>query len=125
VAEQRRMPPIAFALLGVTVGGPLVRSREATPEPLPPGTPSARVVLALLMLGPAAAEAAVPVIEDRLATQSSAWYKRPFADVFSGWTVRAAADAPVVLIELTLGRGTSADGWLDLVRTHDLGFVAW
>ncbi len=67
-AERGEMPSITTVLLGMTAGGPLpgLGSPDALPEPPPPGMPLARLQIGLLMPDRTMAEAAGPVLEDRL-----------------------------------------------------------
>lgn len=123
-AELSQMPRVALALLGETAGGPLPTNADGTPEPLPDDTPTGRGFIGLLMPGPAAAEDAVPVIEERLATGSTLSDGRPFADIFTDPTVRAIRDDALVLIDLPFGQ-TQRGILLRLLITRDLGFIAW
>jgi hypothetical protein len=120
-AEFRRMPPVVTALLGSTAGGPLF---AATPEPMAPGQAAARVVAALVMTSPDAAKTAVPVIEERLATGATR-HGLAYAEMFPGHEGRAAANAPVVLIELIPAAETPREILYRLAVTRDLGFLAW
>jgi hypothetical protein len=118
-----RLPPVSLALLGVTAGGPLTPPVGLTPEPLPPGMPAARLLLALHMRSPADAAAAVPVIEERLATLASWESGRPYAEYFPERVVRAVTDEPVVLIELSLAVGESTRTLVQMWIDQDLAFV--
>ena len=97
---------------------------EGTLEPLPEGTPVGRGFIGLLMPGPAAAEDAVPIIEERLATGSTLADGRPFADIFPDPTVTAIPEDSLVLIDLPFGK-TQRGILLRLLITRDLGFIAW
>ncbi len=123
-AVTAQMPQVYLALLGETAGGPLMPIGEGTPEPLPDDVPTARGVVVLLMQGPAAAEEAVPVIEERLATGATASDQQPFAELFPDPTVTAVPEEAVVVVELPFGE--TARGILrTLFNSRDLGFVAW
>lgn len=122
--EADEMPPVELAILGATAGGPLMRPGSATPEPLPPGTPDARVFVALLTISPRAAEQSVPIIEERLATESTASTNQPFTELFPEYTVEAVSDEPVVLIDLSLGEA-HRNILLRLLFSRDLTFIAW
>lgn len=125
-AAQASLPPIELALLAVTVGGPLrTFAPAATPVPLPPGAPTARFVLALLLSSPEDAAAASPVITERLATGVSSWQDRPFAALFPEQSVRAVRGEPVVVVELAYGAATPSGIWLRLLNERGLEFVAW
>jgi hypothetical protein len=123
-AELRQMPRVALALLGETAGGPLPSPPEGTPEPLTDDAPTGRAFIGLLMPGPAAAEDAVPIIEERLATGVTLSDVRPFADIFPDPTVTAIPDEALVLIDLPFGE-TQRGILLRLLITRDLSFIAW
>ena len=107
IAEQAQsgMPPILLALAGTTGE-----------------TPVSRACYTLLMASEEDAEAAVPVIEERLETGVSVATQEPWAELFSDWTVEAVADAPVVTVELETERPAL---WFNLIFQRDTGFVAW
>ncbi len=121
-AAIAEMPRVSLALLGETAGGPLMPAGEGTPEPLPENVPAARGVIVLLMPGPAAAEAAVPVIEERLATGATLSNGQPFAQLFPDPTVTAVPEEAVVVVELPFGE-TSRGILRVLFNSRDLGFV--
>ena len=123
-AVTAEMPRVSLALLGETAGGPLLPSGEGTPAPLPEGVPRAQGVIVLLMPGPAAAQEAVPVIEERLATGATASEQQPFAEIFPEPTVTAVPEEAVVVVELPFGE-TSRGILRILFNSRDLGFVAW
>ncbi len=87
--------------------------------------PDAHAVIVLLMLSPAAAETAAPVIEERLATGSSTRTGEPYADFFPRQTVEAVERSPVVLIDLTLGESTPPGILMQMLFSRDLEFLAW
>lgn len=107
IAEQAQsgMPPILLALAGTTGE-----------------TPISRACYTLLLASEEDAEAAVPVIEERLETGVSVATQEPWSDLFSGWTVGAVADAPVVTVELETERPAL---WFNLIFQRDTGFLAW
>jgi hypothetical protein len=121
----------------MTAGGPLVvRERPtegtpipATPLPLPAGVPTARVLAMLAMAGEQAAAAAVPVIEERLATGQvttlGEQQPRPYTELFSAWEVRAVPGTPVVQVELTPAPGVSRFILVSLLQEYQLTFAAW
>jgi hypothetical protein len=76
------------------------------------------------MPGPAAAQEAVPVIEERLATGATASEQQPFAEIFPEPTVTAVPEEAVVVVELPFGE-TSRGILRILFNSRDLGFVAW
>ena len=121
VAATSEMPPVAMALLGATAGGPLMWDDVETPA----GVPDARAVALVLMLTPAAAEVAVSVIEDRLATGTSVDSGVPYSEWFPAHEVVAVPSRPVVLVELTLGPETPANILTSMLDRRDLGFLAW
>lgn len=129
IAELGQMPSVGLALLGTTAGGPVrpLGGDAATPFPAPPGAPRARFVLALLLANRAAAETAVPVVLERLASGRSTRADEPWATIFPAAERRVAAipDAPILLVDLGLGEDVSPRIGFDLLYTRDLGFVAW
>lgn len=129
MAGQALMPPVRLALLGITPGGPLQAplAGEETPEPAPPDQARARFVLVLLMTDVEAAEAAVPVVEERLRTGQSQASRRAFADLFptDEQRIEAIAGEPVLLVDLGLGDETPLNIWVQMLFNRDLGFVAW
>lgn len=123
IADRSDMPPVVMALLGMTAGGPIQPDDESVA--LPPDSPDAHAVIALLTLSPEAAGIAAPIIEDRLATGSSTQTDRPYAELFPRRTVEAVPEVPVVLIELTLGEETHRGILMQMLFNRDLGFLAW
>lgn len=105
IADQAGMPPILLALIGTT--GEI---------------PVSRACYTLLMASEEDAATAVAVIEERLESGQSVATQQPWSDLFSGWTVEAVADAPVVTVELESERPNL---WFDLVFRRDTGFIAW
>ena len=99
------LPPVAAALLGQTAGY-LPRSFGADSTSTPGSGPEARLAVALTMIHRGGAEAAVSVIEERLATGSDAERERPYVELFPERQVRLAPEGPVVLIDLSLGEET-------------------
>jgi hypothetical protein len=122
MAETSELPPVAMALLGATTGGPLLADEDL---PLPPDIPDARAVAVALMLDPASAEAAVPIIDERLATGTSARTLEPLTTLFPDWEVRAIEGAPVVVVDLALGESTAPNILVNMLLHRDLGFLAW
>jgi hypothetical protein len=121
MAEASKMPPVAMALLGSTVGGPL----DDGGVPVPQGTPEARAVAVLLMLNRDLAEAAAPIIEERLQTGQSAVTGQPYTSFFSDWSVGTAEGAPVVLVDLMLSEDRFPNILVSMLNARDLGFLAW
>ncbi len=122
-AARAAMPPVLLALLGRTAGGPLrsLSTGLATPA-APAGTPLALTRFALLLASPKAAEQAVPVIEERLASGVSTASGMPWSELMRGWRVVAIPDAPVVVVEVEADNPTL---WYSLLFQRDLGFLAW
>jgi hypothetical protein len=121
MAAASEMPPVAMALLGATAGGPL--GDGATP--VAGDAPDARTVAVLAMLDPASAEAAVPVVEGRLAGGASVSTDQPWTDYFAGWTVQAVPGTPLLRVELALAEGTAPNILTRMLFNRDLGFLAW
>ena len=115
-----------LALLGVTPGGP-INWPGAAPADASPDQPRARFRIAVLFATEHDASLAVPVIEERLATQASIRRGEPFADLFpaADQDVRALPDVPVVVVDLGYADDASLTLWVDLLIQRDLGFVAW
>ena len=122
-ASRGELPPVGLALLCSTVGGPL--EVDDAPVELPPGTPDARAVAVLLMLTPELAEAAVPVIEERLETEESVESGEPFAVTFPERSVTAVPGTPVVTVDLALAPGVRPHVLTRMFFDRDLGFLAW
>jgi hypothetical protein len=125
VAAAGTMPPVELALVGVTAGGRLL------PPPSDPyatpvvSTAPARFILALLMADHSAAEAAEPVVAERLATLPSAgMFPMTVADFFVDPRVSVAPTTPILVVDLGF-RDSSVTIWLMFVYSRDLGFVAW
>lgn len=120
------LPPVRLALLGITVGGPLQTRGDAaaTPASVAPGEPLARLVFAAVFDDEAAAAAAVPIIENRLATGGSTVLQESYADLFGAGSVTAATGSPVVLIILDAVQGRRGL-WSTLYMVGDLAFLAW
>jgi hypothetical protein len=121
IAATSEMPPVVMLLIGSTAGGPLFGEDIETPA----GVPDARAVAVALFLTPEMAEAAVPVIEERLATGASAATAQPFSEFFPEHDVRAVPSAPVLVIDLTLGSETRPDILVNMLLNRDLNFLAW
>ena len=121
VAAESEMPPVVLVLLGSTAGGPLFGDDIETPA----GVPDAHAVAVLLMLNPEGAAAAVPVIEERLATGESMQTREPWSDFFPESTVAAVDGAPVVVVDLTLGPERLPVVLTQMLMNRDLGFLAW
>jgi hypothetical protein len=128
-ADAKQMPPIAAALIGATAGGPIpARRGEATPTPTANDIPTATQIVAVTTISHEAAEAAVPVIEQRLATQ------RPpslppdgdtFATLYPERSVTAVPDQPVVLVELHPAPDVPRNSLVNFFFQRALTFVAW
>ncbi len=90
--------------------------------------PLARLQIGLLMPDRTMAEAAGPVLEDRLdsmRTGSSSMRSpevndRPYADLFPERQVRVSRGEPVVLVDLGLGEGIGRDVLFDLWSERNL-----
>jgi len=125
-AEARRLPPVIAALLGQTEGTfPTGAEAAALPD-----LSSARLVAGLTTIAPGAAEEAVAVIEERLATRRAAGLNdqvagRTWAALFPERSIRAMSGEPVVLIELVPAPGVSPGILQELLSTRALDFLAW
>jgi len=121
------MPRPDLVAVGVTAGGPPPRSSDpdATPVPLPPGTPQAEDVVSLLVPDSATAKAAAPVVDRRLREGVSFVANLPYREFVPAWTVAVSPDAPVLHITL----GNDPEGCpgrvLEFLLQRDLSFVAW
>ena len=127
--EARRMPPVTAALLGRTAGVLPGDLGMATPEAMP--APSARLVVALSMTSPDAAETAATVIAERLATgrtspvMSGEMADRPWAELFPERVVRAVSGEPAVLIELAPAPGVRPFILPEMLFQRMPGFLSW
>lgn len=117
------MPPISFAIIGVTPGGPTVIYDEGE-EPLitmPPAT----LVYHLLMTQPGSAEEAARVVDERLRTMTSSATEQPYADMFDSWEATALDNGNVLAIDLLPAEGRPTSFWPQLLFSRDLLFLAW
>jgi hypothetical protein len=127
--EARRLPPVAAALLGRTVGLLPGDLGMATLEAMP--KPSARIVVALSTISPDAAETSATVIAERLTTGRTPllWVRaltdRPWVELFPQQTVRAVSGEPAVLIELVPAPGLSPSIVQTMLFQRIPGFLAW
>lgn len=102
----------------------------ATPEAI--STPSARLVVALSTISADAAETAVSVIAERLATGRTSPLKsgemagRSWAEIFPAErVVRAVPEEPVVLIELMPAPRVRSFLLQEMLFQRMPGFLAW
>ncbi len=125
--EQRRMPEITHALLGITPGGPLPIGSpdDATPVPAAvSGIPDAEFRFVLRFASADDAATAVGVIEDRLARGQSDVYQIAWSDLFREWSVAASpVDARMVLARIRPD-GWRTNAWIALYERGDLTFWA-
>ena len=127
--EARRLPPVAAALLGQTAGIISAVTGLATPSATP--AIPARLVVVLAATGAEAAQTAVRVIAERLATQrtssamSGEMSDRPWAEIFPEREVRAAPEEAAVLIELVPAPGVPPFILQDMLFRRTPGFLAW
>ena len=129
-SDGSAMPPVAFALLGATAGGPLPSAPPSSDEPT--ATPAAsddvpmmRGVVALLLANAEAVATAIPVVERRLTEGVSMFSRVPYAELFPGSTVGVTADEAVLLVELGGAEIGPARRLWDAYYRRDLLFVAW
>jgi hypothetical protein len=121
VAQTSEMPPVVLALVGSTAGGPLFGEDIETPA----GVPDAHGIALALMLTPESAEAAVPVVEERLETGELANTSRPLSEYFPDHDVRAVPLTPVLIVDLTIGPETPPNILISMLFNRDLSFLAW
>lgn len=124
-AGQEPMPRPLLAAIGITAGGPLPDLSDDSPATPTPGMPLARDIIVLLMDDQAAAEAAIPIIENRLATGISFATNRPYRDYFADWELSIAGSEPVVLLNLTPAADVTPDIIFTQLARQDLLFVGW
>jgi hypothetical protein len=107
---------------------PAVAQDGGTPTPVASDAPAATAIVAVTTISHEAAEQAVPVIEERLATQ------RPpslppdagtFATLYPDRSVTAVPDQPVVLIELHPAPDVPRTSLINFFYQRALTFVAW
>lgn len=127
MTERARMPPVLLAAIGTTVGGPLPAGAAASGAAENEAVPTGRLWGALLMAGDRDADAAVPVIQGRLETGRSSVTDEPYARWLPAEERRVSivAGAPIVLLDLGLGKDAPPGLWMRLYAARDLGFVAW
>jgi hypothetical protein len=127
--EARRLPPVAAVLLGHTAGVLAGDLGRATPEAIP--TPSARLVVALSMTSPDAAQTASTVIAERLESgktpslMGGEMADRPWTELFPERSVRALSGEAALLIELTPAPYVSPFILPDMLFRRTPGFMAW
>jgi hypothetical protein len=123
------LPPVAAVLLGRTAGVLAGDLGRATPEAIP--TPSARLVVALSMTSPDAAQTASTVIAERLESgktpslMGGEMADRPWAELFPQRAVRAVSGEPALLIELMPAPYVSPFILPDMLFRRTPGFLAW
>ncbi len=126
IAATGEMPPIALLMLYATAGGPFVDPSGTLEGPTPwDGVPDGRAGALALMLNPEAAEAAVPVVEERLATGETGDAGVPYTDYFPEWDVRAAPSQPVLIVDLVLAPERRRDHLWRMLFDRELGFLSW
>ena len=125
-AATSEMPPIALLMLYATAGGPFIDPSGPPEGPVPwEGVPDGRAGALALMLSPEAAEAAVPVVEERLATGESGDAGVPYRDYFPQWDVRAVPSQPVLVVDLALDPERRRNHLWRMLFERELGFLAW
>lgn len=120
--SRMELPPVRHLLLGVTAGWS-AGSGSDTPEQAD-GVPATRNVAVAHMLSDADAQAAVPVIDERLAT-GEPLSAPPFREIYPEWTVEAIAGTPVVRIDLIPAEATPPLAIYQLMVSRSLTFLAW
>ncbi len=121
IIDTVELPPVTMVLVATTTGGPL-----ADPDIVPPpDMPDARNIVVALMLTPEAAQAAVPIVEERLATGMWERGGEPYAEMFPEPTVIAVPGASVLILDLNVGPDASASTLPSLLRNGELEFLAW
>jgi hypothetical protein len=121
IAGTVELPPVAMVLVATTTGGPL-----SDPDIIPPsGMPDARNVVVALMLTPEAARAAVPIVEERLATGMWERGGESYAAMFPEPSVTAVPGAPVLILDLVTGPETGVSTLPSLLRNGEMDFLAW
>ena len=123
VIEGGALPPIVSAVLGATAGAPTTLDLDSV-TPVPEGVPASRAVVAALFLRPEDAEAAAPIIEERLETGVSQAFQKPFTEYFPERSIAAVPGERVVTIDMTLGTG-SRPLLFQMLSARDLLFLAW
>lgn len=118
MATPNEMPPVLLAVVGMTAGVP-PSSATPTSEVAP-----AHAIVVLLVQRPSDAEAAVPVIKQRLETGESLLTGRAFTEIFADYDVQAISDEPIVSIDLSIG-DAPPNVLIMMLYQRDLGFVAW
>lgn len=128
-ATEQSLPPVVMALFGITPGGPFWPNFLATPIPLQPGQASARFVVGLLFGSETDAESAVPVLDERLATETRGPDGDAYAQIFPERTVAVSETEPAVVeISLMFGPDVYPRVWVLLLQdtlTGLSGFLRW
>lgn len=115
------LPPVTTVLAGVTAGGVIPGANGG----LSPDTPGARAVAMAVLETSEAAEAAVPVVEERLETGTSALDGSPLSRYVAASTVAAVEGAPVLVIDITVSENATPMILVQMLNNHDLSILAW
>jgi hypothetical protein len=117
------LPPIAFAVFGITPGGPIEVSETETLKP--PAVPQSRFEIALMMQTREDAEAAVPVVKRRVDQLLSYYYHRPWTEMIEMPTFTVASPDPVLLLQTSFVEGFPLWAWTDIPTEGDFPFLFW
>jgi hypothetical protein len=127
-AEASRMPPVAAALLGVTVGTSGVTTASTPPSD---AQAAAEAVAVLVMVGAEAATAGAAVIEDRLTNDRSAATMGgdlaglSWTEIYSAWSVEALPEDAAIRMTLTPASGAPVNLLPNLLFTRTPSFLSW
>jgi hypothetical protein len=128
-ANEPKLPPVLVALLGMTIGGPYWPSGvETTPIPLAEGQAQARFAVELLFASEADAAAAVPVLDERLATETVGPDGPAYAELFPERTIAISTTSPTVVgLDLTFDTDVRPSRWLAHLPNGLIGpgFLRW
>lgn len=123
IAERESLPPIRVGMLCTTFGGPLPSGPD-DPEPtVAPGAPVAQAQIRALFGSREDAEAALPIVTERLETGTSLKEQRPWSEVLRGWALDVVGDEGLLVIRLGLP-GNAARRVFNLLYDRNLGFIS-
>lgn len=124
IADTKPLPPIRLALLGTTFGGPMPHGEDDPVPTVGPDDPIAQAQIRALFGSREDAEAALPIIEERLKTGASIRAQQPWEELLEGWALEVVGDDGLLVVRLGLP-GNIARRVYEFFYNRDLGFISW